>query len=204
MEREFKVGDSVRFGLIDEKHGKIAGKCRICGAWIVETKDGEFKHAEKPAPYIPEGWTSADEPPDSDRDIRLLSADGEKLGWYDGVWFSYQPGSNNAVLADELSPDEVIGWREIEAEQPEATLHYVSPSMSTAKAYAAKPEPTPRWCVAANLPTTITTWHDTYEGAVNEAKRLFKKTGQTFRVLEVVMEIEPGDPVIREYTDIPF
>lgn len=55
-----------------------------------------------------------------------------------------------------------------------------------------------RWCVAAEFPTTITYWHDTYESALAEAKRLNAKTGQIFRVLEIAAEIEPGAPVIKE------
>lgn len=55
-----------------------------------------------------------------------------------------------------------------------------------------------RWCVAAEFPTTITYWHDTYESALAEAKRLNAKTGQIFRVLEVAAVIEPGAPIIKE------
>ena len=113
----------------------------------------------------------------------------------EGIWLA-------AVCSLERLPDPSPFARKVISDA--AWAYWTSPLKATAKAYAAKPEPTRRWCVAADLPTTITTWHDTYEGAVNEAKRLFKKTGQTFRVLEVVMEIEPGDPVIREYTDNPF
>ena len=157
------------------------------GLWVV------LESELTPLAPIPDGWTSADEPPDSDRNVRVTLNDGhEWYGWYyEGgsedvpAWLIIHDGEDmSRINADKLcdardaAPGEVIGWREIE---PDAKP---------------KPDARVRYAVAAELPTSITVWHDSYDAAAAEAKRLCVKCGKPFRMLKVVAEVKPGKPEI--------
>ena len=140
-----------------------------------------------PLAPIPDGWTPASELPSDDRNVRVTLNDGrEWYGWWcERVWFVYGYDVPEATLKSnpnygdnftKAAPGEVIAWREIEPKR--------------------KADPRVRYCVAADLPTSITVWHDTFEAADAEARRLCVKCGKPFRVLKVVEEVKPGEPVI--------
>ena len=52
------------------------------------------------------------------------------------------------------------------------------------------------YVVAADLPTRVTCWHDTYASAEAEAKRLCLQEGKNFRVLKVVSVVKPAQPTV--------
>jgi hypothetical protein len=61
------------------------------------------------------------------------------------------------------------------------------------------------WIVmAADMPTTISTCHSTQSSAEDEAKRLAKRTGKKFFVMESVYAVEVDNFVETRFEDIPF
>lgn len=215
----YKVGDRVRvhfnqnihslsahvwkqFGYQDAERGRIvAADICDCLEYLAELDNGGARWwlAESELeliPAIPDGWTPASEPPENRCDVNVLLTNGEKrLGWnfLSGKWCIYAssvvPGTTEtARLSSDYrvaTPGEVIAWREIEGE--------------TAPQPA--PKPATRYVVMAELPTTVTVWHDTFEEADAEARRLCVKTGKLFRVLPVAAEYKPGEPVVTMFEE---
>ncbi len=235
---------------VDNKHANDDG------LWIAMEKNLTL------IPSIPAGWTPADEPPDSDRNVRVLLKDGrEWFGWFEIAWNVFYKSANIERIKanrcyefEDAAPGEVIGWREIDSKPTtgvKCTIDWSWPAPAPARLKVGQrvravtntvwfkagergtlvdddgggcpfyvkfdeqdswwcyesdleplPEPapkeSPRYAVAADLPTTITVWHDTYEAAVAEAGRLAQKTGKVFRVLKVVAKQTPGEPTLEE------
>ena len=144
-----------------------------------------------PLAPIPDGWTPASEPPDGgdySRNVRVLLKGGREgygFTWHKR-WVVFDADADVERITTDMTycggalwdsnPGKVLAWREIEPER--------------------KADPRVRYCVAADLPTSITVWHDTFEAADAEAQRLCVKCGKPFRVLKVVEEVKPGNPVI--------
>ena len=143
----------------------------------------------EPLAPIPDGWTPADEPP----------SDPEHLYFSEYITINARDevvsGAHDLKTITELSfvdahnEGEYVGvYRKVGDTSPSGIMGQVEPER--------KADPRVRYCVAADLPTSITVWHDTFEAADAEAQRLCVKCGKPFRVLKVVEEVKPGEPVI--------
>lgn len=125
---KFKVGDEVKLG---------GGRAKVIHIestgdfpYLVERADNRIEFCNDAElypllPAIPPGWTPASEPPDGIRNVRLLTVNGERDGWYAKEWFAYKPGNNSALHADALAPGEVLAWREIEPDAKVDTGWYI-------------------------------------------------------------------------------
>lgn len=124
-------------------------------------------------PAIPAGWTSADEPPIDDHDVRVLTKNGDGRGWYGESIFPEEAGwriypSPNTFNWKRAAPGEVLAWCEIEP--------------------AAKVET--GWYIVTDQLFKIT-----HAEAVELALELAKK-GKASYIARVVEEVKPGKPVI--------
>lgn len=118
------------------------------------------------APTIPSGWTSADEPPDNNRDVRALTANGEPKAWFScaNKWRIYF----NDTQGRHAAPGEVIAWREIEPDEKVDTGWYI---------------------------VTDQLFKITHAEAVELALELAKK-GKASYIARVVEEVKPGKPEV--------
>ena len=208
---KFKVGDRVSVKLVGSplwreyygRQNKAANVVAIVvGEYCVKLDTPEYcddghwyaneREIEPLPPAVPDGWTPASEPPDSDRNVRVILDDGRVwYAWYGNLkdlWHIYKSGASIKLITENptvyydnfrnAAPGEVIAWREIEPE-PEARARY---SISYGDGWECDDE------------RSID--YDTPDKAIGAAKETASNTGEPVRVWKLIAIVNPGKPEV--------